>query len=200
MEKKFGDRLKDLRIENNLTQKTIAEKLNTGKSTISNYEKNNRLPDINVIAMFADFFNVSVDYMMGKSDKRNLDYDKNISKSNSYITDEEKKLFSERLKNLMLIKDYTATDLANKLNIQKDEVLSYIVEFNFPNTSIIKKIALALNTSIDYLLGITDKSGSETDDLILPDYIEIAKSAQNNLIPAKKLSDFIKKYKIDKEQ
>jgi transcriptional regulator with XRE-family HTH domain len=200
MKKKFGDRLKDLRIENNLTQKDIAEKLNTGKSTISNYEKNNRLPDINVISMFADFFKVSVDYMMGKTDKRNLEYNNNFSKSKSYITDEEKQLFSERLKNLMLIKDYTATDLANELNIQKDEVLSYIVELNFPNTSILKKIALALNTSLDYLLGITDKAGDGIDDLILPDYIEIAKSAQNNSIPAKKLSDFIKKYKNDNEQ
>ncbi|MEN8905737.1 MAG: helix-turn-helix transcriptional regulator [Clostridiales bacterium] len=193
MNKKFGDQLKDLRIENNLTQKDIAEKFNTGKSTISNYETNNRLPDINVIAKYAEFFGVSIDYMMGNSDQRVLNLPQN--NKDYQPSQDEKTFFSDRLKNLMLNKDFTAKDLSIQLSISKDEVLSYVMAINFPNTSIIKKIAIALNTSTDYLLGIIDNPNLNSDNLILPDYIEIAKSAQNNEIPAKELSDFIKKYK-----
>ncbi|MDF2524585.1 MAG: putative transcriptional regulator [Clostridiales bacterium] len=71
MNKQFGDRLKELRIENGLTQEALAKKFNTGKSSISNYESNSRLPDANTIGKYANFFDVSVDYLLGCSNVRN---------------------------------------------------------------------------------------------------------------------------------
>lgn len=67
----FGDRLKELRIEKGLTQEALATKFNTGKSSISNYESNSRLPDANTIGEYANFFGVSVDYLLGRSIVRN---------------------------------------------------------------------------------------------------------------------------------
>ena len=70
MLKKFGDRLKELRIENGMTQNELAEKFNTGKSSISHYESNRRLPDANLISKYAEYFCVSIDYILGKTNIR----------------------------------------------------------------------------------------------------------------------------------
>lgn len=70
MSKQFGDRLKELRTEKRMTQEELAKLFNTGKASISNYEKNARLPDANTISRYADYFNVSIDYIMGKTDNK----------------------------------------------------------------------------------------------------------------------------------
>lgn len=67
----FSQRLKELRKEKGLTQQGLADKLNKSKSTISSYESNRRTPDINVVRDIAEFFNVSADYLIGKSEIRN---------------------------------------------------------------------------------------------------------------------------------
>lgn len=64
----FGDRLKELRIEKNLTQAQLAKFLNISPSSIGMYEKNRRIPDTETLKRFAKYFNVSVDYLIGKSD------------------------------------------------------------------------------------------------------------------------------------
>jgi len=63
----FSQRLKKLRKEKGYTQQELANKLNKSKSTISSYESGRRNPDINVIRDIANFFNVSADYLIGKS-------------------------------------------------------------------------------------------------------------------------------------
>jgi transcriptional regulator with XRE-family HTH domain len=80
MSKQFGDRLRELRIERNLTQEQLAKIFNTGKASISHYESNRRIPDVNMTAKYASFFNVTVDYMIGKSDIRNPYQSEDISK------------------------------------------------------------------------------------------------------------------------
>lgn len=70
MREQFGDRLKKLRLEHQLTQEQLAKIFNTGKASISHYESNKRLPDANTIENFADFFKVSVDYLLGRTHHR----------------------------------------------------------------------------------------------------------------------------------
>lgn len=67
----FGMRLKSLRQKNFITQDELAMQLEqlgcnaTSKCAISQYENNKRLPDIRTLSMIAEFFNVSVDYLLG---------------------------------------------------------------------------------------------------------------------------------------
>lgn len=63
---KFEDRLRELRLENNLTQGALADMLQVSRSSISMYERGEREPDLETIDLFADFFNVDFDYMIGK--------------------------------------------------------------------------------------------------------------------------------------
>lgn len=67
----FGARLKLLRKQDELTQDALAKALGISKSTISMYENGNREPDFETLESFADYFNVDLDYLMGKSDVAN---------------------------------------------------------------------------------------------------------------------------------
>lgn len=57
--------LKELRLDANLTQKELAKKLNIGQSTITQYERGDREPTIHNLSLYANFFGVSVDYILG---------------------------------------------------------------------------------------------------------------------------------------
>lgn len=63
----FKDRLRQLRIERNLTQAEIAKAIGVSSATIGNYEQGTREPRNNEMwKKLADYFNVSVDYLMNK--------------------------------------------------------------------------------------------------------------------------------------
>jgi transcriptional regulator with XRE-family HTH domain len=72
----FSDRLKKLRKEKGITLDKMAEDLGTTKSTLSRYENGKREPKIFLIKEIANYFNVSIDYLLGRADKRQLDDEK----------------------------------------------------------------------------------------------------------------------------
>ncbi|MBW2672110.1 MAG: helix-turn-helix domain-containing protein [Deltaproteobacteria bacterium] len=63
----FGNRLRQLRKEKGLTQAELAKLLSIGESTISFYESGKRQPDYETLIRIADLFNVSVDYLLGRT-------------------------------------------------------------------------------------------------------------------------------------
>lgn len=67
----FGNRLRELRKERKLTMKELGKKFSLAESTISGYENGTRKPDSETINAFADFFEVSTDYLYGRTDKKN---------------------------------------------------------------------------------------------------------------------------------
>ena len=64
-------RLKELRKERGISQLKLAMELNTNQNTISRYETGEREPGINELIRLADYFNVSVDYLLERTDVRN---------------------------------------------------------------------------------------------------------------------------------
>lgn len=94
----LGSRLKNLRIENNLSQKELADILNVHKGSISNWEIDSRFPSEKVMYSICDFFNVSIDYLTGYSDKRNVDIFYEIGK----LINEDSKLLSSSDKDNIL--------------------------------------------------------------------------------------------------
>lgn len=58
-------RLKELRKENNLSQYKLAEELGVSRGLLSNYEQGSREPDFNTLMLIADYYCVSIDYLMG---------------------------------------------------------------------------------------------------------------------------------------
>lgn len=67
----FGNILKKLRQDNNITQDELAKKIYTSRSNIANYENGKNMPSIDILEKIAKLFGVSTDYLLGKSDIRN---------------------------------------------------------------------------------------------------------------------------------
>lgn len=61
-------RLKELRKKKGISQLRLATDLNTTQNTISRYETGEREPGIDELVKIADYFNVSVDYLIGRTE------------------------------------------------------------------------------------------------------------------------------------
>lgn len=60
----FGDILRELLDDNNITQKQLAADLNVGATTIGNYIRGFREPDFEILKLLATYFNVTTDYLL----------------------------------------------------------------------------------------------------------------------------------------
>lgn len=82
----FSDRLKQLRNEKGVLQRELADYLNVSRVTITQYENGSRSPDDETKKKIAEYFNVSLDYLMGFSDIRNpYTIDKNLDEVDEFL-------------------------------------------------------------------------------------------------------------------
>lgn len=77
----ISKRLKTLREDKDLSQKDLASFLGVSPSTIGMYESDKRTPDSEMLKRIADYFNVSLDYLLGRTNIPNAEakYDKKYS-------------------------------------------------------------------------------------------------------------------------
>lgn len=66
----FCDRLKELRTEAKLTQAEFAKRLGVSFGAIGNWESGARIPRQELLERIADFFNVPMDYLLGREDNK----------------------------------------------------------------------------------------------------------------------------------
>jgi len=66
----FNDRLRNLRQDNDLTQDDLAKALHIDRKTLSNYETAYRTPNIYLVVKMANYFNVSLDYLLCRTNTR----------------------------------------------------------------------------------------------------------------------------------
>lgn len=65
----FPERLRTLRREAGLTQKQLANKIGITQAAVSEFERGRHAPDVFTLECLADYFKVSTDYLLGRSDK-----------------------------------------------------------------------------------------------------------------------------------
>lgn len=63
-QKQFGENLRKLREKRGMLQRDLADKLNVGLASVSNYEVGKRFPPINTLIDIANFFNVTIDELV----------------------------------------------------------------------------------------------------------------------------------------
>lgn len=63
----FSERLRHLRSEKGITQKALADQLGISKSSVNMYERGEREPSLETMEAIADYFNVDMDYLYGKT-------------------------------------------------------------------------------------------------------------------------------------
>ena len=64
----FKDRLRELRIEHDLTQKDLGKIVNMSKMAVSHWENGHSEPSISQLILLSDFFSITVDCLVGKTD------------------------------------------------------------------------------------------------------------------------------------
>lgn len=69
----FGNKLKELRNQNKMTQQQLAVQIGVSKSVISYYELQERIPSPEILLKLASVFHVSTDYLLGVSNDKVLD-------------------------------------------------------------------------------------------------------------------------------
>lgn len=85
----LGERLRELRKNRKLTLRELSEKINLRANTLSQFENGKRKPSIESLNTLADFFNVSVDYLMGRTNDLHNAKKKVIKEKTADLTDED---------------------------------------------------------------------------------------------------------------
>jgi transcriptional regulator with XRE-family HTH domain len=103
----FGDRLKSLRNNRGLSQMDFSKQIGISKSAVNMYERGEREPSFEILETIADYFNVDLDYLIGKSEIPNRSQIQAPVPSPALAPDEED-----------LLRKYRALDYAGKLRIR----------------------------------------------------------------------------------
>ncbi len=64
----FAERIKELRCQQGMTQEALAKVIDVGQDSISVYERGRHYPEVRNLIILADFFDVSIDYLVGRTD------------------------------------------------------------------------------------------------------------------------------------
>ncbi len=83
----FGEVLKDLRTEKRLTRYQLAKELNLSLSALTKYENDEREPKFEILLKISDYFLVSLDYLLGRTDIKNK-YEHSYEKKVKFLTHE----------------------------------------------------------------------------------------------------------------
>ncbi len=93
----FGDILRELLEERDLSQKQFAKDLNISASAVGNYVRNNREPDFDTLKKIAAYFHVSIDFLLNYRQEQVFDYrDEKILQIFHALSDEQKDLYLEQ--------------------------------------------------------------------------------------------------------
>ena len=133
----FGNILKNLRRENNLTQEEVAKKICTSRSNIANYENENNMPSIEVLKKLSKLFNCSIDYLTGVSPYKNLQEEISINEKITALLDTLTPFDINRLENLI------NSSFNSKGDLIKNK--QYIIDSLQLNSLPLDKIAFMVN-------------------------------------------------------
>ena len=94
------NRLKDIRIQMGLTQQEVAEKIGVTRTSYTHYENGERWPTNETLSALADFFDVSVDYILGRTDIKKYNDEILAFNSTENLTDEDLIMVRSLIENL----------------------------------------------------------------------------------------------------
>ena len=148
----IGRRIKELRTENGLTQQELAKILNVSSMSISFYENEQRKPDSEFIIACSRFFDVSTDYLLGKTYKRRIPREERFG------------AFSKRLKHVRELKGISHRQAAEDLNISPQN-LSYYENGRDAGYGLLVRMARYYDVTVEYLIGASPVMQRENVDI-----------------------------------
>jgi transcriptional regulator with XRE-family HTH domain len=100
----FGDRLQFLIKSNGITQKDLADTLNVKRGSVSNWVTNRRFPDAETLIKIADYFHVTIDFLLrGADEYLNKEYDEisSLYKKYSDLSEDDKELIDTMIQTMI---------------------------------------------------------------------------------------------------
>lgn len=95
------NKLRELRILRKLKQSDMAKILNTSISNISGWELDKWQPDINMLRKISNYFNVSIDYLVGNENEEGIIINNNLSDTENLLVEKVRKMNYEQQKSLI---------------------------------------------------------------------------------------------------
>ena len=141
------ERLFFLREEQDLFQNDIANILNVKQVNISNWENGKEIIPLTKLNMYANYFNVSLDYIMKLSDKKICSINRNTL---------DRILIGKNIKIIRMQNNLSQQDLANILNTTKSTIWAYEAGKTLILTAFAYQICIKYNVSMDWLCGRVD--------------------------------------------
>lgn len=137
-------RLRNVRENNNLTQKEVADKLNISRPNYTRWETKEKIIPLRKLNAFCNLFNVSMDYIAGLS---------NTNSKLSYNKELDLEVVSERLKKVRKQLNLTQQNLADFLQCDRSIISDYENGVTLILTSFAIQICDKYNISLDWLCG-----------------------------------------------
>lgn len=157
------NRLRELRETHGLTLRQVAQDLNMSFSNLGALERGEHQIREDVARKFANYYNVSFDYLLGES-----------------YNEEAKLLIGDKIKKLREDAHISQVELSQKINVGNKTLSDYERNISQPSLQTLLDIANFFNVSVDYLLGRDTEMKSGKDELIkeLNDNVELLSSEQ----------------------
>lgn len=137
-------RLRNVRENNNLTQKEVADKLNISRPNYTRWETKEKIIPLRKLNAFCNLFNVSMDYIVGLS---------NTNSKINYNKELDLNVVSERLKKVRKQLNLTQQNLADFLQCDRSIISDYENGVTLILTSFAIQICNKYNISLDWLCG-----------------------------------------------
>lgn len=138
---KFAETLSELLVLNEMKAPALAKQIGCGRNTINRYLNGNQMPDVEILVRIADYFNCTVDFLMG------------IDAENKAEKFAKCPPFSNRLGFLCDYFNKTKYALQKGSDIPESAIYSWQRGETSPNIESIIKIAEFFECSVDFVLG-----------------------------------------------
>ncbi len=144
----LGDRLKEQRTKMKLRQEDVAIKLGIARTTYAMYEQGNREPDNDTLQKLADFFDVNIDYLLGRTDDPSPSPKKDVPSLS---------VFSKRLTDGLVKAGLSPEGVAEQCKVTTDYIQQLTnAPKKLPGATTLFRLAELLDVTPDYLAGYTD--------------------------------------------
>lgn len=141
----FSERLKKLRTERHLTQKELAKSLEMSQQIIAKWENNQSTPNPDMLVKITDFFDISADYLLGRTDEE-------VSISTN-LKLEIKNFNHNHLQELMKSKNCSLENIAQLLHLNKYEITMYLSGIKCPTEKELQQLSEYFQCPIEFING-----------------------------------------------
>ena len=180
----LSDRIKELRLSADMTQEEFGKKFGIVKSTVSLYESGKSTPNDELKKQICDYFNISVDYLLGVSDDKHRNSpsdDKGFFFFFFFDDKDLQEVFVSALKTALETQNMTVSELCEKTEIDVDTCNQYLTGEHAPTLEHLVELSKALDVSIDYLLGQVPKI-SQAEKKLLNAFENLSEDNQDIII------------------